>query len=61
MQTHLIFRGGIQAWYFNTDKFPTVTKDEDYSISIMARDYKGVQNHGMNIVVEVYEVTDEDR
>lgn len=42
-----------------TDKTPTMTKDEDYSIAIMARDYKGVNNHGMNVVVEVYEIEDE--
>ena len=33
-------------WYLITDKFPTVVKQEDYALSIMARDFKGMNNHG---------------
>lgn len=46
-------------WYLITDKFPTVVKQEDYALSIMARDFKGMNNHGANIVIEIYEVDSE--
>lgn len=59
MQATLIFVGGCQVWYLITDKYPTVVKQEDYALSIMARDFKGMNNHGANIVIEIYEVDSE--
>jgi len=44
-----------------THKKETIEKQEPYSISIMARDFKGMNNHGANIVVEVYELEESDK
>lgn len=44
-----------------TDKYPTKVEKESIAQVILSRDYKGLRNHDANVIVEVYEVTDEDR
>ena len=60
-KTKLIYRGGWKVHSMFTDKQPTTVEKESIAQIILSRDYKGLRNHDANVIVEVYEVTDEDR
>lgn len=61
MKTRLIFRGGYTAINLaseNKEYIPSA-KQSDVSVTLLARNYKGLSNTGSNIVLEIFEVEDE--
>jgi len=44
-----------------TDKHPTRAEKESIAQAILSRDWKGLRNHDANVIIEIYEVTDEIR